>query len=236
MDHEPRILIVDDDREVLALMRQVLEPAGFKTEVAEGGLAAIQRIEAARPTLVTLDLVMPDVDGWGVLAHLRRIPAPPPVVVVTGHPDSVGPFSVMASVAAYLVKPFSSADLVATCRKVAAGRFPRSLESDERRRDGRRLFVVGARVIEAASGSLASGHVVELSETGLRVDVDLALKPGQTVEVAFRVPGYKEALKAKCVVRWREGLATGLQLVDVPPEQTHMLGELMRPLGKTPVA
>src|SRR5690242_3055264 len=103
MDSQPRILLLDDDHDVLGLTKDILERAGFTAVLADGGRAAIQKIEESRPNLMTLDLVMPDVDGWGVLAHLRRLPSAPPVVVVTGHPESVGPFAVMASVAAYVV-------------------------------------------------------------------------------------------------------------------------------------
>src|SRR5688572_14461770 len=113
-------------------MERVLAGAGYDIETADGGRAAIKKIEAARPDLVTLDLIMPDVDGWGVLAHLRRVPAPPPVLVVTGHPESVGPFSVMASVAAYIVKPFGTGELVTTCRKILATRGPKPPGQDER--------------------------------------------------------------------------------------------------------
>jgi CheY-like chemotaxis protein len=235
-EQKPRILVVDDDRDVLNLMRAILEPAGFLPELADSGRAAIQKLEANRPNLMTLDLNMPDVDGWGVLAHLRRVPAPPPVVVVTGHPESVGPFSVMASVAAFIVKPFAARDLVATCEKVLAARSPRKMETEERRGDPRRLFVVEAKILAPDTGVPTSGHIVEVSPNGLRVDVDLALEAGNHVEVVFMLPGYKEPLRAKCLVRWRKGQATGLELVDLGPEQAERLRDLTKPLGKAPVA
>jgi DNA-binding response OmpR family regulator len=236
MDQRPRVLLVDDDHDVLSLMEHILQEAGFDAELADSGRGAIQKIEAARPNLMTLDLVMPDVDGWGVLAHLRRIPAPPPVVVVTGHPESVGPFSMMASVTAYLVKPFSAADLVATCRKVATGRAPRPADVQDTRHEQRRMFVVEAKVLALAAGSRAEGHIVELSPRGLRLDVDLALAPGDAVQVTFRLPGYKDELRARGLVKWRHGIATGLELTDLEPDQAHRLQELMKPLGKPPVA
>jgi DNA-binding response OmpR family regulator len=236
MDQKPRVLLVDDDRDVLLLMQSILEPAGFETDLADSGLLAIQKIEAARPTLMTLDLVMPDIDGWGVLAALRRIPAPPPVVVITGHPESVGPFGMMASVAACVTKPFAAADLVAICRRVAAGRPPRPSDVTDTRLDPRRMFVVEAKVVAPGASSIAKGHIVELSPRGLRVDVDLALEAGQVLEVTFVLPGYKEPLRARGVVRWREGVATGLELTELDPDQAQALKELMKPLGKPPVS
>jgi DNA-binding response OmpR family regulator len=231
MEPKAKVLIVDDDPEVLSLMQQILSDAGFATVTADGGRSAIQKIEENRPTLMTLDLVMPDVDGWGVLAHLRRVPAPPPVVVVTGHPESVGPFSVMASVAAYVVKPFSPRDLVSTCRKVAEGRGPGWQDTD-RRGEQRRLFVVEAKVVSPETGALASGHVVEVSPSGLRIDVDLAIEAGHTVDVTFLMPGNKEPIQARCAVRWRRGQTSGLELLQIEPGQAQQLRDLVRPLGK----
>lgn len=235
MDQRPRLLLVDDDTDVLMLMRELLDKAGFEVDTADSGRAAIQKVDASRPTVMTLDLMMPDVDGWGVLAHLRRIPAPPAVVVVTGHPESVGPFSVMASVAAYIVKPFSSADLVAICRTVAGGRTPRAPEGEEQRRETRRMFVVAAKIVVPGTGEFANGHIVELSPTGLRADVDLDIEPGRTIEISFMLPGYKNPTRAKGVVRWRQGRATGLELIDLDPTQAQRLQDLMKPLGKPPV-
>jgi DNA-binding response OmpR family regulator len=234
METKQRILVTDDDANVLSLMERVLSGAGFEVETADSGRAAIKKIETGRPELVTLDLIMPDVDGWGVLAHLRRIPAPPPVLVVTGHPESVGPFSVMASVAAYIVKPFSTVDLITTCRKILAPRVPPPPGMEERRDGPRRMFVVQAQVLTPAGESLATGHVVELSQTGLRLDVNLPLSEGQELEIVFRLPGAKEPLRAKSVVRWRQDPATGLQLVGLAPEQEQQLRDLVKPLGSAP--
>lgn len=229
-----RILVVDDDANVLSLMEHVLTSAGFEVELADSGRNAIKRIDTARPDLVTLDLIMPDVDGWGVLAHLRRVPAPPPVLVVTGHPESVGPFSVMASVAAYIVKPFGTSDLITTCHKILAGRAPKPPGQDERRDEPRRMFVVQAQVLSTRGEVLASGHIVELSPGGVRLDVNLDLEPGREVEIVFRLPGSKEPIRAKSVVRWRQHPATGLELLSIDPQQAQQLQELVKPLGSAP--
>lgn len=234
METKQRILVVDDDANVLSLMEHVLTSAGFGVDIADGGRAAIKKIEAARPDLVTLDLIMPDVDGWGVLAHLRRVPAPPPVLVVTGHPESVGPFSVMASVAAYIVKPFATGELITTCRKILAARAPKPPGQDDRREELRRTFVVQAQVLSAEGHMLAQGHVVELSPGGMRLDVNLDLDIGREVEVVFRLPGAKDPLRVKSVVRWRQDPATGLQLVGVDAGQAQQLEELIKPLGSPP--
>lgn len=234
MDTKQRILVTDDDRNVLALMERVLTGAGFEVDTADSGRAAIKKIDSSRPELVTLDLIMPDVDGWGVLAHLRRIPAPPPVLVVTGHPESVGPFSVMASVAAYIVKPFGTAELVTTCRKILAPRVPPPPGQEDRRLLPRRMFVVQAQVLSATGELLGTGHIVELGPSGVRIDVGVPLQVGDELEVVFRLPGAKEPIRSKCLVRWHQAPAAGLELVGMAPEQAQALRELVKPLGSAP--
>src|SRR5688500_11489083 len=234
METKQRILVTDDDANVLSLMERVLTGAGFEVDTADSGRTAIKKIEAGRPELVTLDLIMPDVDGWGVLAHLRRVPAPPPVLVVTGHPESVGPFSVMASVAAYIVKPFSTTELITTCRKILAARAPKPPGQDDRREGPRRMFVVPAQVLAADGASLGTGHVVELSPGGVRVDTGIALGVGQEIEVVFRLPGAKDPFRSRAVVRWRQDPATGLELVGLDPARAQLLADMVKPMGSAP--
>jgi CheY-like chemotaxis protein len=70
-----RLLVVDDDREIRETLRAVLEDEGFTVAVAANGAEAIAKLEERPPRLVLLDLMMPVVDGWEVLAHVRADPA-----------------------------------------------------------------------------------------------------------------------------------------------------------------
>jgi hypothetical protein len=54
------------------------------------------------------------------------------------------------------------------------------------------------------------------------------------VEIVFRLPGAKEPIRAKSVVRWRQDPATGLQLIGLPAEHEQQLRELVKPLGSAP--
>jgi len=67
-----RILVADDDRAIRKIVRDRLVVAGHHVDVAEDGRAALDAIERFAPDLVLLDLAMPNVDGFGVLAGLRR--------------------------------------------------------------------------------------------------------------------------------------------------------------------
>jgi signal transduction histidine kinase len=82
-------MLVDDDPGSLVLLRRALAPLGYELVEATDGRSAVARFDAARPDLVLLDLVMPGLDGLGVLAQIRtREPRSyVPVVVLTAHAE-----------------------------------------------------------------------------------------------------------------------------------------------------
>jgi len=79
------VLVVDDDPEVRTLLRRMLEPAGFSVVEAENGRAALERLREVKPTVVLLDLMMPEMDGFAFVSEFRRHEAwrAIPIVVVT---------------------------------------------------------------------------------------------------------------------------------------------------------
>lgn len=108
-----RILVVDDDDALRVMLCQMLQDAGYLVDSAGNGLEALGKIEATRPALVILDLMMPVMDGWQLLERLPAVPARPVVIVLSAFPD----FSraVRAGARACLSKPFSFRELLATC-------------------------------------------------------------------------------------------------------------------------
>jgi len=75
-DMSRRILVVDDEEDIQTFLCDVFRDAGWTVDSAQNGLEALERIEQCRPDLVLLDIVMPVVDGWGVLERLRQTPRP----------------------------------------------------------------------------------------------------------------------------------------------------------------
>src|SRR6478672_8106607 len=78
-----RILVVDDEPDILLLHRLNLESAGHEVLLAADGVKALARIDPDHPDVVVLDVMMPALDGWGVLDALQARPSPPPVLVVS---------------------------------------------------------------------------------------------------------------------------------------------------------
>ena len=70
MHGRPKVLIVDDEPDVLLTMRMILEAEGFDPALAADGETALRRIDDEQPDVVLLDIMMPVLDGWFVLAEL----------------------------------------------------------------------------------------------------------------------------------------------------------------------
>ncbi|HLA77726.1 MAG TPA: response regulator [Vicinamibacteria bacterium] len=230
-----RILVVDDEADVRSLLSRVLRDAGYSVDTADDGGEALARLEANRPDLVLLDLMMPGVDGWGVLAELRKEPSPPPVVLVTASADpATFGRGVREGVAGYIAKPFRFRDLLSTCERVLLdSRKQGQPPLVDRRRDPRRALMVEVRVIARDLDSAALGELVDFGPGGAQVYLEAALEPGTAVRLAFRVPGAGEAYSFAAQVCWRRdtprGTAHGLAFVDLDPAATRRLTELVKP-------
>lgn len=85
-DGEKRILVVDDDDAIRALLLTVLRRRGFKVDIAHDGSEAIERCQQCRYALVLLDLMMPVKSGYEVLEHLTQLADRPLVIVLTAGP------------------------------------------------------------------------------------------------------------------------------------------------------
>lgn len=79
----PKVLIVDDEPDVLLMFRIGLEAAGFETGLAAEGQEALRRLRSDHFDIVLLDVMMPVLDGWAVLESLREDPEAPPVLVIS---------------------------------------------------------------------------------------------------------------------------------------------------------
>lgn len=110
--------MVDDEEDIQQFVSLVLEDSGYAVECAGDGRQALEKIERNHPDLVVLDLMMPGIDGWGVLQRLRRMGHPPRVVVLSAYAD--GSRAAQEGAAACLCKPFLPGELVKTCERVLA--------------------------------------------------------------------------------------------------------------------
>lgn len=113
-----RILIVDDEKGLVRMMRMNLEHDGFEVVEANNGAQAMDRLRATIPDLILLDVMMPDVDGFTVLKMVREV-GPTPVIMLTAkgeEEDKVKGLELGAD--DYVTKPFSPRELTSRIRAV----------------------------------------------------------------------------------------------------------------------
>mgnify|MGYP000476039741 CR=1 FL=1 len=122
MTQRKKILCIEDEPEMIELVRLILERKGFDFRGAEGGKRGLEMIRQEKPDLVLLDLMMPGVDGWEVYRQLKADPElrKIPVIVVTAKAQSIDKVLGLhiARVDAYVTKPFGSQELLDTIRRV----------------------------------------------------------------------------------------------------------------------
>ncbi len=107
-----RIVIADDDPTMRTALHETLSTAGYETVLCEDGQAACQSLKAGNIDLVISDVRMPGIGGLDVLKQVRRLPAPPPFIVISGHASVAEAVEAMKMGAYdFLVKPFSYRDL-----------------------------------------------------------------------------------------------------------------------------
>ncbi len=116
---EARLLIVDDEPNIVELLSASLRFAGFEVETAAGGLEAVETARTYRPDLLVLDVMMPGLDGFGVVKRLRQEGVRTPVLFLTAKDateDKVQGLTLGGD--DYVTKPFSLEEVVARIRAV----------------------------------------------------------------------------------------------------------------------
>jgi len=228
-----RVLVVEDDPDLRTLMWRIFADGGHEVEMAVDGGEAIEKVHSLRPELVVLDLVLPGLDGWAVLRSLQKLPAPPPVVMVSVQSHSeMYTRATEAGVAAYIEKPFSVVDLLATCERVLREDGLRPRAPRDRRVTPRRMVRVPVQVLLHEQGWWAFGELVDLGSGGARLAMPFPLPGDRVVRVAFAVPGEGRRVSVDGRLQWRvpeaRGFAYGMAFVDVGPDEQVEIDSFVR--------
>jgi CheY-like chemotaxis protein len=222
------VLVIDDDADARDLMRRFLAREGFDTLTAADGSEGLRLARQFKPNLITLDVMMPRMDGWGVLKELQADPALAaiPVVMLSILDEQEKGFALGA--ADYLVKPFNRERLraiLARHRRVASGGRVLIVEDDDATRTLLRDML------------LKEGCTVDVAEDGIAALARVEAEPPDLVLLDLMMPrmdGFQfvEAIRAK------PGLAdipivvlTAKDLTD--QERTRLAGEAEKVLRKS---
>ena len=119
-----KILACDDERHIVRLIQVNLERSGYQVVTAFDGAEALKKVEAERPDLIVLDVMMPKMDGFEVLKRLQANPETReiPVIMLTAKAQDADIFRGWSSgVSAYLTKPFNPLELLTFVKRIFSG-------------------------------------------------------------------------------------------------------------------
>ena len=110
---QPRVLVVDDDVDILALLRELLEDAGYEVQEAVDGRSGLHALYTFQPDLVLLDVMMPEFDGWLTLERIRGLTNVPVMMLTARASDADKARGLKCGADDYVTKPFDIDDLLA---------------------------------------------------------------------------------------------------------------------------
>jgi len=171
-----RVLVIDDDPAVRDLMQRSLEKDGFRVELAADGRTGFELAKQLKPAVITLDVMMPRMDGWSVLTALKADPATAdiPVIMLTIVDDKQMGFALGA--ADYFTKPIDFQRLhqvIEKYRKPAGLQTVLVVEDDANMREmlRRTLEKEGWRVVEAPNGKVGLERLKEVAPALILLDL-----------------------------------------------------------------
>jgi adenylate cyclase len=192
------VLVIDDDATARELIAAHLASMGFAVETAANGVDGLKKARALRPAAITLDIMMPDIDGWTVLAALKGDPALAdiPVVIVTIVDEQRR--GIVLGAAGYMTKPINRnrlVEILSPCRRASAPSTVLVVDDDEEQRRLVRelLGAKGWTVREAADGRLALGAIEKGVPDILLLDLMMPEMDGFEVVAALQAnPAWRD--------------------------------------------
>jgi len=184
-----RILVVDDERGLVKLIRLNLEHDGFEVFEANNGAQAMDRLRAVLPDLVLLDVMMPDLDGFQVLRMIREIGSTPVIMLTAKGEENDKVRGLELGADDYVTKPFSPRELTSRIRAVLR----RGSFSDQT--DTGKIDVDGRLQIDFDRHEIwVDGELVQLRPTEYRLLYHLVKNAGWVLthdQILSKVWGYE---------------------------------------------
>lgn len=172
-----KILIVDDEKDILELLRLSLERDGYQVACAESGEKALELVLSGRPDLVVLDLMLPGIDGLEVARAIRnddRIQGTPILMLSAKGEESDIITGLELGADDYITKPFSPKILIARIRSVLRRRQAKAAPPDP----GRTIAVSGITIHPQKHAVEVNGKKIDLTPSEFDILSFLASRPG----------------------------------------------------------
>jgi two-component system KDP operon response regulator KdpE len=216
-----RVLVVDDDKTLVRLMREALSKAEYDVITASNGIDALQELYAKQPDLVLLDVMMPRMDGWETAQRIRQVSQVPIIMLTAKDEESDKLKGFAVGVDDYVTKPFSFAEIVARVGAV----LNRSRQAPAEHKPKR--YSSGTLVIDTDSRRVTkAGKVIELTPTEYRLLATLAENAGRVLsheQLLNKVWGYEFGEDTGYVKRYIWYLRRKVE--DDPRKPEHILTE-----------
>jgi adenylate cyclase len=223
----PLILVVDDDPTVREVIGRFLERAGYSVVTAGGGKEGLRLAQELRPAAMTLDVMMPDLDGWTVLAAMKGDPtlADIPIVLMTIVDERNRGYSLGAS--DYLVKPVDRDKLIGVLRGIcgSVGGKVLLIDDDDTMCRGIRLTLepAGWEVTEAENGQAGLARLAEARPDAIILDLMMP-----------EMDGFEFLEEIGCRPEWRDIPVVVVTSKDLTVEDRNRLnGGVERIIQKT---
>ena len=165
------ILIVDDNEQILSILSRYVEAEKWPYLLARSGEEALELFDAAAPSLILLDIMLPGVDGLEVCRRIRRVSSVPILMITAKDEDADRILGLDIGADDYIVKPFSPGEVMARIRAVLR-RLPAQ--------SGSETLVIGSLSIHLPSLSVSlDGHKLVLTRKEVELLYTLAASPGR---------------------------------------------------------
>lgn len=210
-----RILVVDDDKFNVSLMREICERAGYEVDEASDGVVALERVAAQKPDALLLDVMMPRLDGYGVCQALKDDPetADIPVLMVTAVDDVEARIKALDRGADdYITKPFKPSEIV--------DRIAKALRFSEAQN---RIAAAAADQVRLADPSVQVGDYAALRRD-LFNEVARAERHERTLACISVIPRRGMAPNGAQRAAWIAEVASGLNAGARSGDKVYLLG------------
>ena len=165
------ILVVDDNEQIVDILSQYIKKEGWPMLAAKTGEEALALFDAAEPSLILLDIMLPGLDGLEVCRRIRRVSSVPILMITAKDEDADRILGLDIGADDYIVKPFSPGEVMARIRAVLR-RIPAAAEKE--------MLVIGELSIHLPSLSVTlSGHKLNLTRREVELLYTLAASPGR---------------------------------------------------------
>ena len=169
--HVNPILVVDDNAQIVDILSQYIKKEGWPMLAAKTGEEALALFDAAEPSLILLDIMLPGLDGLEVCRRIRRVSSVPILMITAKDEDADRILGLDIGADDYIVKPFSPGEVMARIRAVLR-RIPAAAEKE--------MLVIGELSIHLPSLSVTlSGHKLNLTRREVELLYTLAASPGR---------------------------------------------------------